>query len=318
MAVFTSVTLEQISAWTRQHFGFSATALTPISEGIENTNYLITVGERRYIFTILEVWDFSMARYYANFMRHIAARQTPVPAPLKPHTEDGYRWNNKPCLLCPFIDGQWQKSPTADACGQMGMITAKLHLAVADFTFTMDNPRNHQWRRLTAEKIKTRVAANTWKTLQNALQQDARLYTLPLPAGACHCDLFRNNVLWKNNDIAGIIDFYFGGDDLLIFDLTVCACDWCFDPRRQQFDARRFNALLIGYESIRPLCDLEKECFYLALQSAALRFWISRLYDWYFPRDANLLTPHDPNQFEIIYQQAKNHPPPLPIADKVA
>lgn len=217
--------------------------------------------------------------------------------------------------------------PTADDCNKMGKVAAQLHLGAASFMQQMPNPRGNHWRRRAAKQILSQqntpqqnlppMSEDEINLLQECLSEDAKLVALPLPASPCHCDLFRNNVLWQDNQIAGVIDFYFGGDDTLIFDLAVCACDWCFDHASandnnpNDFNTARLNALLEGYNSIRPFCDLEKQCFPQALQSAALRFWISRLHDLHFPREAHNLTPHNPRQFEDILRRArqiKNNP----------
>lgn len=290
--------------------------LSPIAEGIENTNYMMTsAGGARHILTVFEVWNADMAAYYADLMRHLAAGGAPVPAPLKPDAQNKDAsigdWNGKPCLIAPFVEGESISDPDAEACRKMGDAVARLHRAAADFMPQMPNPRDAGWRRKTAESVRPLLRPGQQDLLDAALRTDAETECLPLPAAACHCDLFRNNVLWDGGEIAGVIDFYFGGDDTLIFDLAVCACDWCFADGR--FDEKLMSALLEGYESRRPLCDLERAHFHHALQIAALRFWISRLYDMHFPRRAAILTPHNPERFEEILRSAQGQPPlPFP------
>ena len=313
MAVFTHITPDAAAEWARLHFGVAAAdALSPIAEGIENTNYLLSAGERRFVLTVFEIWDAEMTDYYASLMRHLAARGAPVPAPLCPQNAAGERWKDKPALLSPFVEGEWRRNPDAAECRKMGAVVAGLHLAAADFTQKMANPRNAEWRRQTVAQLNPKLPPDTRDILHSALAEDARFYDLPLPAGACHCDLFRNNVLWRDGEIAGVIDFYFGGDDALIFDLAVCICDWCFivgeNADGAHLDSARLRALMEGYESRRPLCDLERARFDDAMRSAALRFWISRLYDIHFPREAKFLAPHDPRQFENIYRRTRRAP----------
>ena len=311
MAVFTTITSDEAAAWVRLHFGIDNTkALSPIAEGIENTNYLLHTATNRYILTIFELWNRRMTEYYAALMRHLSANGAPAPAPLHPLTAAGGQWHDKPALLTPFIEGGEQQNPNTKECEKMGAAIAKLHMAAADFMQQLPNPRNDIWRRQTVNKLRPLVSPDTWEILQSAIADDAAFAQLPLPAAACHCDLFRNNVLWNNGEIAGIIDFYFGGDDTLIFDLAVCACDWCVLPDSGKFHPERLSALLRGYENRRPLCDLERVHFCDALRTAALRFWISRLADWHFPRAAKILAPHDPRHFENIYRCARDYAPP--------
>lgn len=314
MAVFTPVTVDEAAEWARRHFNIAGSAaLSPIAEGIENTNYLFRAGENRYVLTIFEVWDAKMADYYAKLMRHLASVGAPAPAPLSPTDDKGMCWGDKPALLVPFIEGEWRQNPAPEECERMGDASANLHMAAAHFMPQMPNPRNAAWRRETAHKVRPHLPSATWRVIERALVEDAEFDELPLPAGACHCDLFRNNVLWRDGEISGVIDFYFGGDDALIFDLAVCACDWCFYEKEDgegDFDNERTAALLRGYQRRRPFCDLESEQFGNALRTAALRFWISRLYDVYFPRRAEILKPHDPRRFENIYMRAREYSPP--------
>ena len=307
MAVFTHITATEADIWTRKNFGVPADSLAPITEGIENTNYLLRSGNHKFVFTVFEKWDPPMTAYYAALMRHLANGGAPAPAPLRSKRPQGELWNGKPALLTPFIEGEWRPNPAPQECHKLGEAAAKLHLSAAHFLPRMPNPRGPHWRRQTAEKLRAKLPAEISEVLRGALRKDAEFSELPLPAAACHCDLFRNNVLWRGEEIAGVIDFYFGGEDALVFDLAVCACDWCADENGE-FSRPRLSALLAGYENLRPLCDLERAFFCRALQSAALRFWISRLYDMHFPRDARVLTPHDPRRFEKIFTAAQKIP----------
>ena len=312
MAVFTHIAPEEAAEWARLHFGVAPpVSLSPIAEGVENTNYLLSAGGRRYVLTVFEVWDLAMAEYYAALMRHLADSGAPAPAPLRPRGDAGKKWKDKPALLSPFVEGESRQNPSAEECRKMGAVVAGLHLAAAHFTPQMTNPRDARWRRRTAEKLHPKLPPETREILRDALHNDARFNELPLPSAACHCDLFRNNVLWRGDEIAGVIDFYFGGDDALVFDLAVCICDWCFvaaEDGGARLDGERLRALTDGYESRRPLCDLERARFNDAMRTAALRFWISRLHDLHFPRAAQVLSPLDPRWFEDIYLQMLRAP----------
>ena len=129
-----------------------------------------------------------------------------------------------------------------------------------------------------------------------------------LPQGASHCDLFRDNVLFdpkgstdtSNDQLGGFFDFYFAGTDKWLFDLAVTVNDWCLAENKQDLDPARFDALMKAYQSVRPLTKEEQASWPLMVRAAALRFWVSRLWDFYLPRDAQMLTPHDPTHFERI------------------
>ena len=286
----------------RRHCGFSRPSeLIPITEGIENSNYKFIADGKAYVFTIFEVWKMPQIEYYVQLMRHLAKNKMPVPVPVCPPA----LWEYKPGLVIPFIESAWLAIPSPQQCRLIGDIAARLHLAVADFEPFMNNPRNADWRWGAANKVRSTLSQNEYEILDEEMARDAEFSRLPLPATACHCDLFRNNVLWRQNAVSAIIDFYFGGNDILIFDLAVCACDWCFDADRKQFNPAKLKNLIAGYTARRRLCDLEKERLADAFCVAALRFWLSRLFDIRFPRRAEVIIPHNPDYFKAILLAAR-------------
>lgn len=306
MAVFTKVDADAFADWARKRLGFSRVAPpSPIAEGIENTNYKFRADGRDFVFTIFEVWDAPRVRYYALLARYLAARGVAVPAPLDGGMPD--MWAGKPCLAAPFAAGEWTPSPDAAALRTMGETTARMHLAARGFPAaeSFPNPRGAEWRMKAGHAIAPALPPDARALLEGELECDAHFSALPLPAADCHCDLFRNNVLWENGRISAVIDFYFGGRDSLLFDLAVCCCDWCFDADAEDFDDAKLAALLSGYRSARVLTAREEDAFPQALRSAALRFWISRTYDLRFPRAAESLTPHNPARFLAILRAAK-------------
>jgi len=136
-----------------------------------------------------------------------------------------------------------------------------------------------------------------------------------LPSGPAHCDLFRDNVLWHDADgsaprIGGVIDFYFAGCTLWLFDIAIAVNDWCADRASGAFDAARVKALLNSYHAVRPLRDVEHDAWPIVLRAAALRFWMSRLHDWHLPRPAQVLKPHDPARFERLLRARAQHETP--------
>lgn len=307
MAVFTKVQPDAFRRWARRRLGFArAGAPVPIAEGIENTNYKFQADGREFVFTIFEVWRAPRARYYARLARHLAARGVPAPAPLDAEMPDC--WDGKPCLAVPFAPGEWMRNPGPEALRAVGEMAARMHSAAKDFppAESLPNPRDAKWRARAAAEIRPGMSAADRELLDGELESDARFSEVVLPAADCHCDLFRNNILWRGGEISAVIDFYFGGRDSLLFDIAVCCCDWCFDFRRGDFDDAKLAALLSGYRAARRLTPEEECAFPDALRAAALRFWISRGHDLRFPRRAESLTPHDPAPFRAILAAAKN------------
>ena len=307
MAVFTKVQPDAFRRWARRRLGFArAGPPVAIAEGIENSNYKFRAGGRDFVFTIFEVWRAPRVRYYARLARHLADRGVPAPAPLDAEMPDA--WDGKPCLVVPFAAGDWLRNPGPESLRAVGEAAARMHSAARDFPSaeSLPNPRNCEWRARAAAEIRPGISAADAELLDGEVESDARFSALALPAADCHCDLFRNNVLWQNGEISAVIDFYFGGRDSLLFDIAVCCCDWCFDFRRGDFDDAKMAALLSGYRAARRLTPEEESAFPDALRSAALRFWISRTRDLQFPRRAETLTPHDPAPFRAILNAARS------------
>ena len=192
----------------------------------------------------------------------------------------------------------------------VGTVLAKMHLAGTDFPLFQPHLRGIGWWKESVPKLEPHIPDDLFHRLANELiYQDSFFRSARferLPAGPIHADLFRDNVLIVANgsceSIGGLIDFYFAGCSIWLFDLAVTMNDWCINLATGAFDAARAQALIEAYDAVRPLSEEEQECWRTVLRAAALRFWISRLYDFYLPRPAQVLTPHDPTHFERILE----------------
>ena len=188
---------------------------------------------------------------------------------------------------------------------------AKMHLAGKDFPKSQENLRSLAWWQKTIPSVLPNLSTPQKELITHELQTQEEFFASGtydgLPQGASHCDLFRDNVLFdpKGSDISqdhlgGFFDFYFAGTDKWLFDIAVTANDWCLADNKQDLDPARLDAFMKAYQSVRPLTKEEQASWPLMLRAAALRFWVSRLWDFYLPRDAQMLTPHDPTHFERI------------------
>ena len=301
VAVFTQASRAEAAPWLRDNYGIElAGELEPITEGIENSNYRFAAADgARYIFTVIEVWDEELAGWCVRLARHLHDSGEAVPRPLRNRLADGPlgSFAGKPAVVVDFVDGAWLPEPSAAECGLAGAGIARLHRAAASFAPPLlPNPRGPAWRRTTADAVRPQLDAADQRLLDEALRRDEALQASGLPRRACHCDLFRNNFLWRDGAIAGVIDFYFAGEDFLVFDLAVAAIDWTMDEDGA-VDEARLAALLAAYRAGRPPAEAEAAAFGDALVSGALRFWLSRLLDALRPRDAYALQPHDPAVF---------------------
>jgi homoserine kinase type II len=323
MAVFTPLELSDISAWISSDFDIGqAIDIRGIHGGIENSNFFLDTEKdgkkHEYVLTIFERLSAEQLPYYLELMRHLADKGIPVPKPLE--NQQGqilFTLKGKPAAIVSKLPGISKLAPEAQHCALVGEYLAKMHLASSDFKHTQENLRSLSWWQKTVPQVLPNLsdAQKALLTSELAIQEQffASEAYASLPQGASHCDLFRDNVLFNpqgasdssQDQLGGFFDFYFAGTDKWLFDLAVTANDWCLADNKQDLDPARFKALMDAYQAIRPLSKEEQVSWPLMIRAAALRFWISRLWDFYLPRDAQMLTPHDPRHFENILLSRK-------------
>ena len=323
MAVFTPIELGDIENWIANDFEIGqAIAIKGIHGGIENSNFFLNTKKddtsHQFVLTIFERLSAQQLPYYLELMRHLANKGIPVPKPIENKFGDIlFSLKGKPAAIVSKLPGLSRLDPQANHCALVGQMLAKMHLCGTDFTYTQNNLRSLAWWQETAPKVLPHLNEDQANLLTSELATQEKFFSSndysSLPQGASHCDLFRDNVLFDPQDtsdhskdqLGGFFDFYFAGTDKWLFDLAVTANDWCLTENKKDLDTIRLKALMDGYQSVRPLTDGEQSSWPLMLRAAALRFWISRLWDYYLPRDAQLLTPHDPRHFENILLSRK-------------
>lgn len=313
MAVYTEVPFGEAAALA-ERLGLGAlTELRGIQGGIENTNYFITcVREdvaREFVLTVFERLDFSQLPFYLHLMRHLAQGGIPVPGPVADaQGEILHRLQGKPAAVVDKLRGRSELAPGTAHCEAVGAGLARMHLVGRDFGMQQPNLRGLPWWNETVPVVLPHLDAPRRDLLAAELAYQNHVAALPgyraLPRGPIHADLFRDNVMFEDGALTGFFDFYFAGCDTWLFDLAVCLNDWCVlhtdDGRDGLHDAPRAAAMLAAYQSVRPLTAAERELLPAMLRAGALRFWLSRLWDWYLPRDAAMLQPHDPTHFERV------------------
>jgi homoserine kinase type II len=217
--------------------------------------------------------------------------------------------HGKPAAIVSKLSGDSELHPSPSHCAEVGEMLAKMHLAGQNFEMHQENLRGLAWWRVTTAKVMDFLDINQQEllTTELAIQESfaASSTYQQLPRGPIHADLFRNNVMFDQNKLSGFFDFYFAGWDTLIFDLAVTCNDWCIDLSNGEPDSQRSSALLEAYQKIRPITPAEQSAWHIMLRAAALRFWLSRLFDFYQPREAHVLTPHDPTHFERILRKRR-------------
>ncbi|AVR95446.1 homoserine kinase [Pseudoduganella armeniaca] len=319
MAVFTSVSLDDVQAWIAQFPLGDAVALKGIASGIENSNFFLTTeldGRRtEYVLTIFENLGFEQLPFYLQLMRHLAMRGVLVPEPVPTRAgELCVPLHGKPAAIVSKLEGSSQMAPGPVHCAAVGAMLAKMHLAGQDFPLHQPNLRGIAWWHEATPAVLPHLTEQETHLLRSEIHYQEAFHGSDLhkrlPQGPVHADLFRNNVMFDGARLTGFFDFYFAGCDTWLFDVAVTVNDWCVDLDTGVLDEARVRAMLDAYHAVRPFTADEQAGWQCSLRAAALRFWLSRLYDLHRPREAEILTPHDPTHFERILRERVAHPAP--------
>lgn len=313
MAVFTEVGFDEAAALAAQLGLGRLTALAPISAGIENTNYFASTECGEYVLTVFERLTFEQLPFYLHLMKHLAQRGILVPEP-QADARGGilHSLHGKPAALVDRLRGGHALAPSAQHCEQVGAALARMHVAAADYQRQQPNLRGLTWWDETVPQVRPFLTDAQRSLIDSELAFQHSVATsasyAALPRGPIHADLFRDNVMFENESdgqprLAGFFDFYFAGIDALAFDIAVCLNDWCIDHGSGRLDEERAAAFVAAYETVRPLTGDEVRLMPALLRAAALRFWISRLWDVHLPREASMLVPHDPAHFERVLRE---------------
>lgn len=305
MAVYTPVSEKDLTVFLQLYSLGKLVSFQGISEGVENSNFLVVTWLGQYILTLFERRvSSSDLPWFMGLMGHLASKGIDCPLPIADKKGKVIQTLlNKPAVFCSFLQGKGLVQPRLSHCYQLGKVLARFHLAGQDFASV--RPNNMGIETWPALWKKCASAANR---LEEGLQQfiDAQLQDViehwpeydpsssALPIGQIHADLFPDNVFFQDDKLSGIIDFYFACTDLWIYDIAICINSWCFNPAGTVFYTEYMEAILKGYEEIRPLTPQEQSVFPVCNKGAALRFFLSRLYDWEnTPQDA-LVTKKSP------------------------
>lgn len=314
MAVFTEVSEKDARDLLRRLSLGTLTGLRGIQGGIENTNYFLSTDQGEWVLTLFERLSAEQLPFYLYLMKHLAQAGIPVPDP-QAETRSGdilLKVCGKPAAIVNRLAGKSELTPQPAHCAAVGDMLARMHLAGQSYERHQPNLRGLPWWNETTPIVLPHMAAAQAAMLRSELAYQNHVAASPaytaLPRGPVHADLFRDNVMFDGDKLTGFFDFYFAGVDTWLFDLAVCLNDWCIDHATGAHKPAAAKAMLDAYQAVRPLTAAERELFNAQLRAAALRFWVSRLWDFYLPREAALLTPHDPTHFERVLQQRIAHP----------
>jgi homoserine kinase type II len=301
MAVYTEVTDEALAAFLADYDIGSMVAFRGIAEGVENSNFSLRTTAGDYILTLYEKRvDPAELPWFLGLMEHLATRGLVCPLPV--HGRDSVALRHlcgRYAAITTFLPGVWPRRVRPEHCGPVGAALAGLHVAGADFAPTRRNALGpHGWRPL-LERSRVRadeVQAGLADELDTALGAILRAWPNGLPVGHIHADLFPDNVFFLDGKLSGLIDFYFAATDILAYDVAVCLNAWCFEAD-YSFNVTKARSLLRAYAEVRPLSEAERAALPVLSQGAAIRFLLTRLYDWLNTPSGAMVTPKDPLEY---------------------
>ncbi len=311
MAVFTRITQNELQQWLSNFSCGELLSYEGIESGIENTNYFVNTTQGRFVLTLFEKLTASELPFYLQLMQHLAQHKLPVAYPIQSkHQQLFLSLKNKPAALVACLPGQSIHQPNAQQCHAIGQFAAKAHLAVHNFKGHLINPRNLTWISQAATELRPYLPDELRALLLDEIEYQTQTSHSEeyktLAKGAVHCDLFRDNALLQGDHIGGVIDFYFAGIDTFLYDLCVIANDWCICQTSKELQIDLTSALIQGYSQFRTFSSAELALWPAQLRLAALRFWTSRLYDYYMPRQATVLNLKDPTHFQTLLQKRQH------------
>ena len=301
MAVYTDITEDDLRNFLTQYDVGSLTSYKGIAEGVENSNFLLHTTRDPLILTLYEKRvEKNDLPFFLGLMQHLAAKGLSCPLPLP--RKDGAllgELSGRPAALISFLEGMWLRKPEAKHCREVGKALAAMHLAGEGFEIKRPNALSVEGWKVLWDKAEAR-ADEVEKGLKDEIRPEidylAAHWPKDLPAGVIHADLFQDNVFFLGDYLSGLIDFYFACNDLLAYDVSICLNAWCFE-KDGAYNVTKGKALLEGYQSVRPLGKAELEALPLLARGSALRFFLTRLYDWLTTPEGALVVKKDPLEY---------------------
>lgn len=301
MAVYTEVDDEELEAFLLDYDLGRLHSFKGIAEGVENSNYLLRTSEGTYILTLYEKRvDPADLPFFVGLMNHLAQAGLDCPTPIRGRDGDALRrLRNRPAAVISFLEGVWPRRVLPRHCQGLGAAMARMHLAGSSFGMQRENALSVQgWRRLfqacagRADEVCEGLAV----TLERELALLEASWPSGLPEGIIHADLFPDNVFFLGERLSGLIDFYFACNDLFAYDLAICLNAWCFE-KDNAFNVTKARALLQSYRQVRPFSSEELEALPILARGSALRFLLTRLFDWLNHPPGAFVAPKDPLEY---------------------
>ncbi|NKC03137.1 homoserine kinase [Brucella haematophila] len=301
MAVYTDINEIELGAFLQQYDIGTLTSYKGIAEGVENSNYLLHTTSGSFILTLYEKrTNREDLPFFLGLMQHLARHGVDCPQPVvRSDGETIGELAGRPAAIVTFLEGMWMRKPTVAHCEAVGEGLARMHLAGEDFAMRRRNGLTlSDWRPLwdlSRERADT-VEPGLVEEAEADLDFLEKNWPADLPQGVIHADLFPDNVFFLGDKLSGFIDFYFACTDILAYDVAICLNAWCFE-KDFSYNRTKGAALLRGYTSIRPLSTAEADALPVLSRGAAMRFMLTRLYDWLTVPDGSFVMKKDPMEY---------------------
>lgn len=309
MSVYTTVGLEEASAWLRAYPLSPLESIQAIPTGTVNSNFYLVIDKKRYIFTVFETLATARLNQILSLTQTLADMGLACPNPIPNQSHQLLTpMGNKPAALIECIEGHSVDVPSLAHCFAIGEFLGTLHQHTHTLNLDLPDTMGADWRKKTLQKL-THCWNNNESQFASHIQKEiTKLELFTLPSGIIHADLFRDNALFTENKLSGVIDFYFACHGPLLYDLSILINDWCYTE--EGFQQEKFDACLAGYQSRRPLTQDEQLALHPMLLLAGFRFWLSRLDSKYFPRNGETVLSKDPTEIQaklIFYLHATSN-----------
>ena len=307
MSVYTNVLPHELNEFLENYSLGQLQQFSGISNGIENTNYFVTTSKGQYVLTIFEQLTLDDLPYFLELMAFFSEVNIPTAHPIADSQNEYIRiLNGKPAALVKRLNGVSIDIANVKQCQEIGIQMAKMHLSSKQFKFSREASRNEDWRIQTSKLVMPKLNKDEQALLNRELNYIKTTKVGHLDTSVIHADLFRDNVLFIDDEVTGIIDFYYAYNGFSIYDLAVTVNDWCTSGDINR-DKENIVAFLMAYQTIRYIEKNERNAWIYVLRLAALRFWLSRLQDKYFPRSGEITHTKDPDRFKAIIEDRFNN-----------
>jgi homoserine kinase type II len=302
VSVFTRIIRPQLDQFFSAYTLGEVIGFEGITDGIDNTNYSVTTTQGSFVLTLFESLTIDDLPHFLKLLSHLGKNNLPCPRPqLDLQGNPLRRLNGKPAALFARLSGTATATPSILQCQEIGLQLASLHRCTQDYVFPLKSNNDLSWCKTVLDRISAHLSATDRDLIDDELAFQAKNSQLNLPQGVIHADLFRDNVLFVDDRLSGLLDFYSACTDTLLLDVAITANDWCCDDG--VVNNEKVSALLAAYQSLRPLEPLEQRHWPILLRAAALRFWLSRLEHQCYPRPGDITQQKDPLTFRRILLQ---------------